>query len=39
VARSIYLRLPADARLWRLRHEFVAPDRRRLVEAFAGARQ
>lgn len=38
VARSIYLRLPADARLWRLRHEFVAPDRRRLVEAFAGAR-
>lgn len=38
VARSIYLRLPADARLWRLRSEFVAPDRRRLADAFAGAR-
>jgi hypothetical protein len=38
VARSIYLRLPADARLWRMSREFVAPDRRRLVDAFAGAR-
>jgi len=26
VARAFYLRLPSDARLWRLRKEFVAPD-------------
>ena len=34
VARSIYLRLPGDARLWRLGREFVKVERRRLVEAF-----
>ena len=38
VARSIYLRLPSDARLWRLGREFVPVERRRLVEAFAGSR-
>lgn len=35
VARSIYLRLPSDAQLWRSGREFVNAERRRLVEAFA----
>lgn len=35
VARAIYLRLPEDARLWRLADEFVPLDRDRLREAFA----
>lgn len=34
VARSIYLRLPAGARLWSRRREFVAVDRPSLVRAF-----
>jgi hypothetical protein len=34
VARSIYLRLPEDVRLWRLGREFVLADRSRLVELF-----
>lgn len=34
VARSIYLRLPEDARLWRLAAEFVPVDRRSLVATF-----
>ncbi len=33
VARSIYLRLPEDARLWLATSEFVAVDRARLVAA------
>lgn len=36
VARSIYLRLPDEARLWRLAQEFVTVDRPRLVRAFSG---
>lgn len=36
VARSIYLRLPDEARLWRLAQEFVTVDRPRLVRVFAG---
>jgi hypothetical protein len=36
VARGIYLRLPADARLWLRRREFVGPDAVRLVAALAG---
>jgi 5-methylcytosine-specific restriction endonuclease McrA len=36
VARSIYLRLPGDARLWRLERDFVTVDRPRLVRAFEG---
>lgn len=34
VARSIYLRLPEDARLWQEAGLFVAMERERLVEAF-----
>jgi hypothetical protein len=34
VARSIYLRLPDDLRLWQGKGEFVLPDRVRLVGAF-----
>jgi len=34
VARSIYLRLPEDLRLWKKPGEFVLPERVRLVEAF-----
>jgi len=37
VARSIYLRLPEDSRLWSRKKEFVTVDRERLSEAFAGA--
>lgn len=33
VARGIYLRLPADARLWLRRREFVDPDEARLAAA------
>lgn len=36
VARSIYLRLPDEVRLWRLAQEFVPVDRPRLVRAFEG---
>jgi hypothetical protein len=36
VARGIYLRLPADARLWLRRREFVDPDGARLAAALAG---
>jgi hypothetical protein len=36
VARSIHLRLPDEARLWRLAQEFVTPDRPRLVRIFEG---
>lgn len=36
VARSIYLRLPDEARLWRLAQDFVTVDRPRLVRAFEG---
>jgi hypothetical protein len=36
VARSIYLRLPDEARLWRLAREFVTVDRPRLVRVFEG---
>lgn len=36
VARSIYLRLPDEARLWRLAQEFVTVDRPRLVRVFEG---
>jgi len=32
VARSIYLRLPEDALLWRASKQFVAVDRRLLVQ-------
>jgi hypothetical protein len=35
VARSIYLGLPEDARLWRIEGEFVVMDRGRLTEAFS----
>ena len=35
VARGIYLRLPADARLWLRRREFVDPDGARLAAALA----
>jgi 5-methylcytosine-specific restriction endonuclease McrA len=35
VGRSIYLRLPASAMLWRLGREFVPADRPRLLRAFA----
>lgn len=35
VARSIYLRLPEDARLWREAEEFVPVERRLLIDAFA----
>ena len=35
VARGIYLRLPADARLWLRRREFVDPDGPRLAAALA----
>lgn len=34
VARSIYLRLPEDARLWKRGRDFVLADRGRLVSAF-----
>ena len=34
VARSIYLRLPEDVRLWRMAREFVPLDRERLVSVF-----
>jgi hypothetical protein len=34
VARSIYLRLPSDAQLWRHGEQFVNAERRRLIEAF-----
>jgi 5-methylcytosine-specific restriction endonuclease McrA len=34
VARSIYLRLPADALLWQLDHRFVRADPRRLTKLF-----
>lgn len=37
VARSIYLRLPASARLWLQRSEFVKVDRSRLVRVFEQA--
>lgn len=37
VARGIYLRLPADARLWLRRREFVDPDGARLAAALAGS--
>jgi hypothetical protein len=37
VARSIYLRLPSDAQLWRQGREFVDAERRRLVDAFASS--
>ena len=37
VGRGIYLRLPADARLWRERDEFEEPDRERLARALAVA--
>jgi hypothetical protein len=37
VARSIYLRLPEDARLWQVDREFVLADRGRLVAMFRGA--
>jgi 5-methylcytosine-specific restriction endonuclease McrA len=37
VARGIYLRLPADARLWLRRREFVDPDGARLAAALAPA--
>lgn len=36
VARSIYLRLPDEARLWRSAREFVTLDRPRLVRVFSG---
>jgi hypothetical protein len=36
VARSIYLRLPDEARLWRRGDEFVPVDRAKLVVAFGG---
>jgi hypothetical protein len=36
VARSIYLRLPSDARLWKLNRQFVPPDPHRLADVFAG---
>lgn len=36
VARSIYLRLPAEVRLWQLEQDFVLVDRPRLVRAFSG---
>jgi 5-methylcytosine-specific restriction endonuclease McrA len=39
VARGIYLRLPAAARLWLRRREFVDPDRARLAEALTPARR
>jgi 5-methylcytosine-specific restriction endonuclease McrA len=35
VARAVYLRLPEDARLWRLGEEFVPPVRARLEAALA----
>jgi hypothetical protein len=35
VARSIYLRLPSDARLWQKGRLFVPVERGRLEEAFA----
>jgi len=31
--RAIYLRLPEQARLWKIRKEFIAPDRPSLIEA------
>ncbi|HEX6212115.1 MAG TPA: HNH endonuclease domain-containing protein [Methylomirabilota bacterium] len=37
VARGIYLRLPADARLWLRHREFVDPDAARLAAALAGS--
>jgi hypothetical protein len=37
VARSIYLRLPSGAKLWRLRKEFVDLDSSALEEAFRAA--
>jgi hypothetical protein len=39
VARSIYLRLPADAMLWQLGKRFVPVDRPELTRVFAGAGQ
>ena len=38
VARSIYLRLPTDAKLWHLGRDFVPIERPRLVRAFEGWR-
>lgn len=38
VARGIYLRLPADARLWLRRREFVDPDGARLAAALTPTR-
>jgi 5-methylcytosine-specific restriction endonuclease McrA len=37
VARSLYLRLPAHAKLWSAPHEFVAVDRDELARLFAAA--
>lgn len=39
VARAVYLRLPAEARLWVAGDEFVGPDHDVLATALTGARQ
>ena len=39
VARSIYLRLPEDVRLWRMKKEFVPLDRERLMSVFGVSRR
>ena len=35
VARSIYLRIPEDAQLWKRAREFVTVDRPRLIRVFS----
>jgi hypothetical protein len=39
VGRAVYLRLPDDARLWRVGDEFVPPDLDLLTEVLGGARR